>query len=202
MTRATMASVVVALLGLAACGGGGNRDSGPGGIDANIPANDAFVATCGTMADENTAATCGDGCDNDGDRFADCDDFDCCGAVTCAPGTACGDRGDAGPRADAAVMECATAGMENTAGACGDGCDNEPDGFADCSDFDCCDLVTCGADTGCGRRASGESNPTNCNDTRDNDGDTFIDCDDRDCCGVREMSTCGATTYIGRGACA
>lgn len=142
MTRATMASVVVALLGLAACGGGGNRDSGPGGIDANIPANDAFVATCGTMADENTAATCGDGCDNDGDRFADCDDFDCC------------------------------------------------------------DLVTCGADTGCGRRASGESNPTNCNDTRDNDGDTFIDCDDRDCCGVREMSTCGATTYIGRGACA
>jgi hypothetical protein len=323
MTRATMASVVVALLGLSACGGGDrNRDSGPPGIDANIPANDAFVATCGSMAPEDSAAACGDSCDNDGDRFADCDDFDCCGAVTCPAGTACGDRGDAGPRADAAVMTCATAGMENTAGACGDGCDNEPDGFADCNDFDCCslvscgadtacgrrgdagvradafvmacatagmentagacgdgcdnepdgfadcndfdccslvtcgadtacgrravdagpradafamacatagmentagacgdgcdnepdgfadcddfdccDLVTCGADTGCGRRASGENNATTCNDMTDNDGDRFVDCDDRDCCGVREMSTCAATTYIGRGAC-
>jgi hypothetical protein len=98
-------------------------------------------------------------------------------------------------------MACATAGMENTAAACADGCDNEPDGFADCNDFDCCDLVTCGADTACGRRASGENNATACNDMIDNDDDGFIDCDDRDCCGVRETSTCGSTTYIGRGRC-
>ncbi len=318
MTRMTMASVVVALLGLSACGGSGPRDSGPVGIDANIPQNDAFVAACGTMGPENTAAACSDGCNNDDDAFADCEDFDCCSVVSCAPGTGCGDRSDAGPRpdaavtacatmgpedtaaacgdgcdndgngffdcgdfdccrvvscgpstacgrsdagvrADASVVACATAGMENTAASCGDGCDNEPDGFADCNDFDCCRLVTCGPDTGCGRRdmvdagppaeACATAGPENtaaacgdgcdnepdgfadcndfdccdrvtcgagtgcarrdmaedtaakCSDMADNDGDTFIDCNDRDCCDVREMSTCAATTYIGRGAC-
>ncbi|MBN8615698.1 MAG: hypothetical protein J0L92_34200, partial [Deltaproteobacteria bacterium] len=158
MTRATMASVVFALLGLSACGGGGNRDSGTGGgIDANVVRPDAPVAMCGTMGPENTAAACSDGCNNDDDAFADCEDFDCCSVVSCAPGTGCGDRSDAGPRADANVMACATMGPEDTAAACGDGCDNDGNGFFDCGDFDCCSVVTCGAGTACAGR--GDAGP-------------------------------------------
>lgn len=47
--------------------------------------------TC-TSGPENTRTACSDGCSNDGDRFSDCEDFDCCGVVSCAAGTACGDR--------------------------------------------------------------------------------------------------------------
>jgi hypothetical protein len=38
---------------------------------------------------ENTVAACSDGCDNDGDTYIDCNDFNCCTLVTCAKGTAC-----------------------------------------------------------------------------------------------------------------
>jgi len=141
------------LVGLTACGPGRTTpDTGGGGIDANVARPDAPAMMCGTMGPENTAAACGDGCDNDGNGFFDCSDFSCCGAVACAPGTACGDRGDAGPRPDANVMACATMGPENTAAACGDGCDNDGNGFFDCGDFDCCGEVTCGPATDCGSR--------------------------------------------------
>jgi hypothetical protein len=38
--------------------------------------NDGAVAC--TAGPENTAEACSDGCSNDNDRWADCDDFDCC----------------------------------------------------------------------------------------------------------------------------
>jgi hypothetical protein len=211
MTRVTMASVVTAVLGLVACGGSGGRDVGPGGIDASIPRNDAYVAGCGATAPEDNAAACGDGCDNDGNRFADCEDFACCGLVSCPAGTACGDRGDAGPRTDAAVMACATMGPEDTAAACGDGCDNDDNGFFDCADFDCCSVVSCGSDTPCGRRGDAgprpdaavmacatmgpENSAMACGDGCDNDGNGFYDCGDFDCCGV---VSCAPSTPCGR----
>lgn len=101
------------------------------------------------MGPENTAVACGDGCDNDGNGFADCNDFDCCSVVSCGPTTGCGRR------PDAAVGACATMGPERTVMACSDGCDNEGDGFFDCGDFDCCPLVTCTPTTPCGRIDAG-----------------------------------------------
>jgi hypothetical protein len=193
-------------------------DANLGTTDANVPRNDAFVAACATMGPEDTATACADGCNNDGDGFADCDDFDCCDVVTCGPATGCGRRtmNDAGVRADAFVPACATTGPEDTATACADGCNNDGDAFADCNDFDCCDVVTCGADTGCGRRAMRDAGPRAdaavmacavtgpentagaCGDACDNDGDGFFDCGDFDCC--RVISGCGPTTACGRDA--
>ncbi len=199
-------------LALMACGPENRpRDAGPVGIDANLPPTDAYVAACTTTGPENTVAACSDGCDNDGDRFADCDDYDCCSLVTCGGDTACGRRSDAGPPVDAAVLACATTGPENTVAACSDGCDNDGDRFADCNDYDCCSLVTCGSDTACGRRSdagpradayvpacstTGPENTTAaCSDGCDNDGDRFADCDDFDCCSV---VSCGSDTSCGR----
>jgi hypothetical protein len=38
---------------------------------------------------ENNVSACTDGCTNDGDRYIDCEDFDCCNVVSCPTGTAC-----------------------------------------------------------------------------------------------------------------
>lgn len=38
---------------------------------------------------ENTVGACTDGCSNDGDRFVDCDDYDCCGTAACSDSDAC-----------------------------------------------------------------------------------------------------------------
>lgn len=46
------------------------------------------ASTCAAGA-ENTVAACTDGCSNDGDRWSDCEDFDCCPVVSCPLGTAC-----------------------------------------------------------------------------------------------------------------
>lgn len=137
---------------LAACGGnGGNTDSGTGGMDAGP--RDASAMACETTGPENTVAACTDSCDNDVDDFADCDDFDCCDLRTDCPATSeCGSMtGDGGT-----VAPCATEGPENTAAACMDGCDNDRNSFADCNDFDCCDVRTdCPATTSCGRPTDG-----------------------------------------------
>lgn len=169
--------------------------------DAGVRA-DAFVPACPTMGDENTTGACSDGCDNDGDGFADCDDFDCCSRVTCGPSTACGRRGDGGVRSDAAVMACATAGPESSADACSDGCDNDGNGYYDCGDRNCCRYRSdCGASTYCGRLENtcatvGDENTAGaCSDGCDNDRNGFADCEDAACCGVR--SDCASTTYCG-----
>ncbi|MBN8611249.1 MAG: hypothetical protein J0L92_11720 [Deltaproteobacteria bacterium] len=100
-------------------------------------------------------------------------------------------RADAGPRCDAGMG----AGAEEGATACGDGIDNDCDGFTDCRDF------SCGRDAPTTRTWCIENTATLCNDSMDNDSDRFVDCDDRDCCGVREVSSCAMSTYIGGGRC-
>lgn len=174
--------------GLVACGAGtfcGSSDAGPP------------VGACdGGTSDENTVAACSDGCDNDDDRFADCNDFGCCALVTCGAGTAC--ARDGGPPIGGACD--GGLGTEDEVASCTDGCDNNDDGFTDCNDYDCCGVVTCGATTACGRRDGGgceegpERDATTCADGCSNDGDTYVDCEDRDCCGAR---TCPTGTFCG-----
>jgi hypothetical protein len=63
----------------------------PMNVDAGMP------MACATVGPENTLAACMDGCDNDENSFADCNEFDCCGVRTdCPETTACGRRSDAG----------------------------------------------------------------------------------------------------------
>jgi hypothetical protein len=91
--------------------------------------------------------------------------------------------------------------------------DNDGDTHADCNDFDCCDLVSCGPTTSCGMRpdggtptgmaCEGASEPENttalCSDgcSNDHDDDLFVDCNDFDCCDVR--TDCPADTACGMG---
>lgn len=188
--------VVGAMVSVGGCSGGNGRtDGGSSGIDAFIVRNDsgssattdAFVATCATTGDENTAAACGDGCDNEGDGFADCNDYDCCDLVTCGPTTGCGIR------ANTDGGTC-TSGDENTVAACSDGCSNDGDTYSDCNDRDCCGVVTCGASTYCGRDAGTTSTGTcdagagvveeseeACTNGSDDDCDGFVDCEDYGC---------------------
>ncbi len=62
-----------------------------------------------------------DGCDNDGNGYTDCDDWDCDGTAPCLGGAG-----------------------ENTDAACTDGDDNDDDGFIDCDDWDCDCATECG----------------------------------------------------------
>lgn len=144
-----------------------------------------------TPSPENTVAACADGVSNDCDQFIDCNDLDCCGVVACPPTTTCGMR-DGGMRPPV----CPTMGPEDTEAACTDGCDNDNNGFADCTDFDCCAWRTdCAAGTACGDgpqlcETRGEENTLGrCTDMCDNDGRLgdrrFADCEDRACCLVR-----------------
>jgi hypothetical protein len=91
---------------------------------------------------ENTISACADGCSNDGDRFVDCDDFDCCAVrQDCPASSSCGQR-----------SRCRE-GAENTREACSDGCSNDGDRFVDCDDFDCCAVrPDCPANSSCGQR--------------------------------------------------
>ncbi len=192
-----------------------NRDAG---VDARVRMDGAVVRTdvpldgrdCTNAARadggrENTIELCSDGCSNDGDRFADCDDFDCCSVagVTCGPSTQCGRPRDSGTR-DAAVdgptvdAPVCVPGPENTAAACLDRCDNDGNRFADCMDFACCALVACGPSTSCARRDAGrcaagpERTAPSCSDGCDNDSDALIDCSDTDCCDTSVCRNLGA----------
>ncbi|MDO9016842.1 MAG: hypothetical protein Q8S73_12345 [Deltaproteobacteria bacterium] len=79
---------------------------------------------------ENTNAECNDGIDNDCDGFTDCVDFSC---RTCAITVCVADGGITTP--DGGVCLCQ--GAESSNATCGDGIDNDCDGFRDCADFDC-----------------------------------------------------------------
>ncbi len=109
---------VIASCGLCApdetCGGAGTENvcGKPGGTNSTA---------------ENTDALCSDGISNDGDRFVDCDDFDC----------------SQNPK----VTVCRSSGVENTNALCSDGVSNDGDRFVDCDDFDCSDnpaVTVCG----------------------------------------------------------
>jgi hypothetical protein len=102
---------------------------------------------------ENTAASCSDGVDNDGDSFVDCTDFDCQGAGFCgSENTAalCSDGvdNDNDTFVDCDDFDCQGAGfcdnVEDTAATCSDGVDNDSDSFVDCDDFDCQNAGFCG----------------------------------------------------------
>lgn len=124
-------------------------------------------------------------------------------AAALAVTVGCNDRNgdeDAGP--DDMMDGGGGGGDENTAALCSDGMDNDGDMHADCNDFDCCALVTCGVDTACGMQPDGgmggmacdgppepEDNLAACSDgcSNDHDEDLFVDCRDNDCrpiCGV------------------
>ncbi len=153
---------------------------------------DGGTCTCGSTA-ENTMEACSDGVDNDCDGFFDCQDFSC---QTCAVPVCLADgglsRGDAG--------FCLCRGAENNNTACGDGVDNDCDGFTDCCDFDCSmttGVTVCArdastrTDTGpCDARGSENTNAT-CGDGVDNDCDGFLDCNDFDCSRTASVTVCG-----------
>jgi hypothetical protein len=151
------------------------------------PRRDAsMVMTCAVMADENTTATCTNGCDDDADGYVDCDDFNCCRVRRdCPTDSFCGqprrDGGTGTNRCDAAAMP------ENTVAACSDGCSNDDDGFVDCMDFDCAGIHPCPGDGGfitCSAEVVPENTPERCSDGCSNDGDRFVDCMDFDCAGI------------------
>ncbi|MEM1033541.1 MAG: hypothetical protein AAGN82_24615 [Myxococcota bacterium] len=109
----------------------------------------------GVIPEEDSVASCSDRSDNDGNGFADCDDFSCQVATltasdgTLVPNTVC----------------------EISVELCADGLDNDGNGFADCQDRRCDDAPNC------------EGNYATCFDGEDNDGDGSVDCEDRGCSG-------------------
>jgi len=62
-----------------------------------------------------------------------------------------------------------TSGCTAAAEVCGNGTDDDGDGYIDCNDADCLSDPSCGG------------SPEVCNDGQDNDNDGFVDCDDADC---------------------
>lgn len=170
---------------------------GPGAI----PDTDSGAATdiqtatdraCTASGMENTNESCSDGVDNDCNGFFDCNDFACSrnAAVTICP-----DAGTSPPRDGAARVDtagCMAMGAENTPTACGDGVDNDCDGFVDCNDLNCtCQGACPSTRTGCTCSGS-ENSDTACGDGRDNDCNGFVDCSDFGCSRNTAVTVCGA----------
>ena len=109
----------------------GPRDAGPPPPRDSGP-RDAGPPPC-VSGPESTIAACTDGCDNEGDGYVDCDDFNCCGVLgsSCSTAFLCG-----------RLLTC-TPAVENTVTACTDGCSNDGDPYEDCDDFDCCGIAGC-----------------------------------------------------------
>jgi hypothetical protein len=142
-SRFIFCTSLLTALALAGCVQEKQRVTPDGGSSPDLGGG---TCTGAPTATEDTVAMCNDGCDNDGNGFADCNDHQCCGVRTnCPAGTACGT--DAGP-----VTTCVgPATPENTADACSDNCDNDANGFVDCFDYACCGVRTdCAAGTTCG----------------------------------------------------
>jgi hypothetical protein len=113
------------------------RDAGPGADastvepdagsvrpDAGTTSLDATVPSDAGAGREDTNALCSDGVSNDGDRFIDCDDFDC--------------------SRNAAVTVCqpANGALEASFERCTNGRDDDGNGFTDGDDFGCCQIVS------------------------------------------------------------
>ena len=143
------------------------------------------------VVDENTAARCTDGVDNDMDGFIDCDDFGCSRnpAVTVCledSNALCSDGfdNDGNGFVDCEDFNCAGLGvcLETTNARCTDGLDNDADGFVDCDDFDCSRNPAVSV--------CAEITNALCTDGVDNDRDGFVDCDDFDCTGTPAVTVC------------
>jgi len=141
-----LAAVAIAAVALPACVRDTPRVTPDASVGVDMPGTDGGMM-CTTTATEDTVALCGDGCDNDGSGFFDCNDFDCCSVRSdCPATTSCGmPRPDGGP-----VTACATMTPETTFAQCSDGCDNDGNRFFDCNDFSCCDVRSdCPMGTAC-----------------------------------------------------
>jgi hypothetical protein len=176
-----------------------------------------FTCVCpGSQATGET--TCDDGLDNDCDGLIDCADSDCL-TKTCAPfgkscaaGGLCSCSGNGGP---VEVTEGATVGADT----CGDGKDNDCDGFVDCADSNCRPVTLGTAGKSCSNLVAtpptigkvcdfsgqcicpgGQIAEASCADSLDNDCDGLIDCADPDClnksCSLTGMK-CSATSASG-----
>lgn len=139
--------------------------------------------------EEASDGACGDGRDNDGDRFVDCADYDCCGWADCGCDGSCVNRSacrvpvssppwvDEDPDGGAAASSTAlpTTDLDATAGALT--IDAEVD------------AVVSGAG-GSGGVVVAERTETVCSDGLDDDEDGFVDCLDYDCCGPDAACGC------------
>jgi hypothetical protein len=93
------------------------------------------------------------------------------------------------------VSGCVPSGAESTAVACGDGVDNDCDGFRDCTDPSCSSF--CGGtvdsgvrvDSGC-VRSGDEGTNAQCSDGVDNDCDGYTDCIDFGCSMSSSVTIC------------
>jgi hypothetical protein len=101
--------------------------------------------------------------------------------------------------ADTGSRFACTLGREDTVSACTDGCSNDSDGFIDCDDYDCCNVVTCPNTSACGRRTvpadagtrtTMEATAEKCGNRMDDDGDGRVDGSDFGCCQIVSPSTC------------
>jgi hypothetical protein len=167
-------------------------------MPTDCPSRTACNPSCGAgpSVPENTTTTCTDGCSNDdGDRY-DCTEASCC-AIRAVAMRSCPTNTYCGRPATVVAPLCAgdtnldmpPTATEDSMAACGDGCDNNRNGFADCEDRDCCDTgVTCAAGTYCGDFCEGarvESEDLGaCDNDCDDDQDGHVDCDDFDCAGM------------------
>jgi hypothetical protein len=134
------------------------------------------LAGCGAVyrypdsKNEESAAACSDGIDDDLDGKTDCEDPGCASfclehdAATCADGR----DNDSDGKLDCEDSDCALFCPETSAAVCTDGIDNDLDGKRDCEDDGCADF--------CREHTSAE-----CSDGIDNDLDGKTDCDDPEC---------------------
>ena len=186
----------------AGAGGSGGANAGAGGSEGG----QGGAGTGGGGVAETTNELCSDGKDNDGNGFADCEDFNCAtgpGITVCnSTGGNGGSSGTGGNGGSAG----SSSGAENTVELCSDGKDNDGDKYIDCEDKDCCSLVDCkqSAPTSyCAKQGTGgtggssgvkENTVELCTDKKDNDGDKYIDCNDFDCCAVVDCKTLAPTS--------
>jgi Ca2+-binding EF-hand superfamily protein len=96
----------------------------------------AIVMMCAERG-EGTFARCKDGRDNDGNGFVDCADFSCGPVGRVAFDDAVVEVDPATMRLRAPCQESIGAAPAEARANCMDGLDNDQDGFADCSDWDC-----------------------------------------------------------------
>ena len=86
---------------------------------------------------------------------------------------------------------CVPSGAEASVTECGDGVDNDCDGYTDCVDRNCSCVGRCGGYVaGCACRGPEATNGA-CGDGVDNDCNSFTDCMDFACSRNPAVSVCG-----------
>ncbi len=123
---------------------------------------------------------CGNGTDDDRDGLVDCADRDCANDAACTQRccfdtianqcvTSCCQNGACLGNCYCGTAWCTRCAGGGTETQCGDGVDNDGDGFVDCRDPDCASSATCAP----AREV--------CSNGQDDDGDGLVDCADSDC---------------------